>query len=75
MRELETAVLIRHLPDHGLEPGDIGTVVHCYPGGAAYEVEFMRANGSTVAVVTLEDADVRPAGPDEMVRVRPLHPA
>ena len=40
--------------------GDVGTVVHVYPDGAAYEVEFFTPDGDTVAVVTVEASGVRP---------------
>jgi hypothetical protein len=33
--------------------GDIGTVVLVYRGGEAYEVEFVAADGNTIAVETL----------------------
>ena len=73
MRELETAVLMRDVPEHGLVRGDIGTVVHRYEGGAAYEVEFMLGEGATtVAVLTLEEKEVRPVEPHEILHVRTL---
>ena len=68
MRELDIVVLTRELPEHGLAPGDTGTVVHCHEGGAAYEVEFMRPDGTTIAVVTLENTEVRPAEAHEVNR-------
>jgi len=52
-QELELAALRRHLPEHGLVAGDIGTVVFVHADGAAYEVEFMTADGNTLAVETL----------------------
>lgn len=45
----------------GLDPGDIGVVVHVHAGGAAYEVEFMRVDGRTIGVQTFEACQVRPA--------------
>jgi uncharacterized iron-regulated membrane protein len=45
-----------------LEAGDVGTVVHVYKDGQAYEVEFVTLDGHTAAVVTLEASQVRPVG-------------
>jgi hypothetical protein len=54
----------------GLSSGDVGAVVHVYPEGKAYEVEFVDGDGSTVALLTLEPADVRPIQPGEMLHAR-----
>ena len=43
-------VLASPLPALGLEPGDVGVVVHVHGGGAACEVEFMSLDGRTVGV-------------------------
>ena len=40
IKEHERIVLTTPLPKEGLEPGDVGTVVHVYKDGEAYEVEF-----------------------------------
>ena len=61
MKELERVMLTASFPDEGLEIGDVGTVVHAYPDGLAFEVEFITLEGTTAAVVTVEAADVRPA--------------
>jgi len=69
-RVLDTIVLDRDVPDHGLRKGDLGAVVEVYePGGL--EVEFVTASGRTAAVVTLEARDVRPVADDDLVSVRP----
>jgi len=72
MQELDGVVLTCDLTEHDLRRGDIGTIVHRYADGAAYEVEFVTAAGATVAVVTLEAADVRSVGGHEILHVRPL---
>ena len=72
MNELETVVLAEDLPRHGLQAGDIGTVVLVHDAGAGFEVEFMTLGGQTVAVVTLEPSQVRPVGRDEIAHVRPV---
>jgi len=70
-RLLETVVLARGLPAHGLEAGDLGAVVHVYePDGL--EVEFVTAAGKTQALVTLREADVRRVEATDLVAVRRL---
>jgi len=66
-RILDTVVLDRDLPDHGLRKGDLGAVVEVYdPDGL--EVEFVTASA---ALLTLNTRDVRPVGDDDLVSVRP----
>ena len=72
IRELDTVVLTRDLEEHGLKKGDVGAAVHCYRDDSAFEVEFVTAEGKTVAVLTLTTADVRPMQSDEILHVRPL---
>ena len=54
IKEHDRVVLTAPVPDEGLEPGDVGTVVHVYEDGGAYEVEFVTLDGHTAAVVTVE---------------------
>ena len=71
-RTLDTVVLDRDLPDHGLRKGDLGAVVQVYePDGL--EVEFVTASGRTEALVTVDVEDVRPVADDDLVSVRPYH--
>jgi len=72
MRELETIVLNRDIPEHGLAKGDVGAVVHRYSSGEAYEVEFVTADGRTVAVLTLTASEIRSMGSGEILHVREL---
>ena len=71
MKELDTVVLRRALPDAGLEAGDVGAIVHCH-GDASYEVEFISGEGGTIALLTLSDADIRAIEPREILHVRSL---
>jgi len=75
IRELETIVLTRDIPEHGLRRGDIGAVVHCYKDGVAFEVEFVTGKGDTVAVITLESKDVRAMHPNEILHAREIKAA
>lgn len=72
MNEHDTVVLRRSLPEHGLEAGDVGVIVHVYENENGFEVEFVAGNGSTVAVVTLEARDVRPVATGEILHVRKI---
>lgn len=72
MNEHELTVLTRDIPEHGLTRGDVGTIVHVYSGGEAYEVEFILASGETVAVLTLEPDDVRPRSGQEILHTRSM---
>jgi len=72
INELDIVVLARSLPEHGLEPGDVGTVTHVYRDGAAVEVEFVTGEGETVAVLTLALMDVRVMQRREILHVREM---
>ena len=70
IRELDTVVLTRDIEEHALKRGDVGAVVHCYSDGSACEVEFVTAEGRTVALLTLTPADIRAMGSREILHVR-----
>lgn len=67
--ELDTVVLLRDLPDSGLQRGDLGTIVQVY-GQDALEVEFVTASGRTQALLTLPVNHVRPVRDDDLLAVR-----
>jgi len=71
IRELEPVVLTTDPPTHGLERGDVGTIVLLHKAGG-YEVEFMTLDGETVAVLSLAADQVRPIGRREIAHARPL---
>jgi len=70
IKELERVVLTEPLPAEGLETGDVGTVVHAYGDGEAFEVEFTTLEGHTAAVVTVEASQVRSVGRSEITHAR-----
>lgn len=70
--EHDRVVLLTAVPDAALAAGDVGTVVHIYPNGRAYEVEFVALDGHTAAVVTLEAGQVRPVTRRDMAHARVL---
>jgi hypothetical protein len=68
---LDTVVLDRDLPEHGLRRGDLGAVVDVHePDGL--EVEFVLASGRTQALLTLNARDVRAVGDGDLIAVRDL---
>lgn len=70
IKEHDRVVLTTDLSGEKLAAGDVGTVVHVYREGKAFEVEFVSLDGETVAVVTLEDAQVRPVQRREITHAR-----
>ncbi len=72
IQEHTRVVLTLSIPSERLEAGDVGTVVHVYSDGKAYEVEFTTLEGKTAAVVTLEASQVRPVGKREITHAREL---
>jgi hypothetical protein len=66
---LDTVVLSRDMPEHGLRAGDLGAVVDvCTHDGL--EVEFVQASGRTKALVTLRTSDVRAVSANDILAVR-----
>jgi len=72
IHELDDIILTCPLPQYGLAPGDIGTVVLLHQDGAGYEVEFTTLQGDTVAVVTLLASQIRPTHKGEIPHAREL---
>jgi hypothetical protein len=72
IKEHDRIVLKEAVPSAGLEAGDVGTVVHLYGDGKAYEVEFTTLEGETAAVVTVEASQVREVEKREITHARSL---
>jgi hypothetical protein len=72
IKELDTVVLTHDIEEHALQKGDIGAIVHCYADGNAFEVEFITAEGKTVAVLTLTSDDIRAMKDREILHVREI---
>jgi hypothetical protein len=75
IKEHDRIVLKSDIPGNGLKAGDVGTVVHIYRDGLAYEVEFTTLDGNTAAVVTVERSQVRPVHKREITHARELQTA
>ncbi|MGR3173127.1 MAG: DUF4926 domain-containing protein [Candidatus Scalindua sp.] len=72
IKEHDRIVLSKDLPTEGLLSGDVGTVVHIYNKGEAFEVEFMTLEGETVTVVTLPSSQIRAVGKRDIAHARKL---
>jgi hypothetical protein len=59
IKELDVVTLTRDLQEHRLPKGSKGAVVHCYGDREGFEVEFVHETGETIALVTLERADIQ----------------
>jgi hypothetical protein len=70
MQELERVVLTQDLPEHGLEIGDIGMIVHVYGDHKGYEVEFVTLRGELVALVSVYPTQIRPLEEGEIASAR-----
>jgi hypothetical protein len=64
--------LNRDFPEHGLVADDVGTVVHRYGDGSAFEVELLRGDGTAIAVVTVERGDGGAMQGRDVLHVRSL---
>jgi Domain of unknown function (DUF4926) len=71
LQQTDIAVLTVDLPEYGLKVGDVGTVMMVH-GQNGYEVEFMTLDGETVAVTSLEAAQMRPIASREVAHVRSI---
>lgn len=72
IQEHERVVFTVDLPEHHLAAGDVGTIVHIYADGAAYEVEVFTLDGHTLGVVTAEAQQVRPVTQRDVLHAREL---
>ena len=72
IKEHDRVVLTAPVPQERLEIGDVGTVVHVYQDGKAFEVEFTALDGHTAAVATVEASQIRPISSREITHAREL---
>ena len=54
---LDIVTLLAAMPDDGLAKGQVGTVVEVWSNDA-YEVEFVDLKGQTIAILTLNTAQI-----------------
>jgi hypothetical protein len=72
IKEHERIVLTSDLPDEGLIAGDVGTVVHVYREGEAFEVEFLTLGGTTAAVAIVRADQLHLVSTADITHARPL---
>ncbi|MGD0515907.1 MAG: DUF4926 domain-containing protein [Thermoguttaceae bacterium] len=72
IKEHDLVTLTKDMESHHLQRGDVGTVVHCYEGGSIFEVEFVTAQGKTIAVLTLKAEDISPLYGSQILHAREL---
>jgi hypothetical protein len=72
IKERDRVVLKTSVPGEDLNAGDVGTVIHVYKKGEAFEVEFLTLHGEMVAIATLEASQVRPVQKREITHARLL---
>jgi len=70
---LDTIIATVNIPDHKVLAGDIGATVEVYTTPTlAYEVEFVNADGSTRALLTVAPDQIRPLAPADVLTTRQL---
>lgn len=67
MVEHDTVALVVAIPEHGLSEGDVGAIVYAAPTGDEFEVEFVAADGSTIALLTLSPDQIRSVTASEII--------
>ena len=72
IKEHDRVVLKTNVPGQRLKAGDVGTVIHVYKKGEAFEVEFLTLHGETVAITTMDASQVRPVQKREITHARLL---
>ncbi len=72
IREHDRIVLREDVQEHSLKKGDVGIVVHVYPGRKGFEVEFIGLDGVTIDVFTLSSRQVRAVKSGEIPNARSL---
>ena len=64
LNEIDVVVLTddvtTNMMEGTLKSGDVGTIVHVYGQGEAYEVEFLASDGNTVGLAYVLPSQVRP---------------
>ena len=58
-KEHDRVVLTDDISANGLKVGDVGAIVHVYPGADAFVVEFLTLEGDTAAVVDVRGSQIR----------------
>ena len=65
-KEHDCVTLTSDIEEKGLKSGDGGTIVHIYPGGDVFVVEFISPDGYTADIVDVPVSQVRPMTSSEI---------
>ena len=68
---LDTVALICDITASSLRRGDLGVIVELQAPGV-YEVEFVAGSGRTQAIISINEADIRPLDDHDLIAVRSL---
>lgn len=71
-RELECVVLTTDIPEDGLRKSDVGTIVHAFPEGRAFIVEFLKLDGTTAAVTEVLPSQIRAVTASDITHTRTI---
>jgi len=71
-KEHDRIVLTSDISEEGLKAGDVGTIVHLYHQGEAFEVEFLTLDGNTIAIATVLASQVRPVSNRDVTHARQI---
>lgn len=52
-REHDVVTVTVDVPQQGVARGDVGAIVHCYPGRDVYEVDVLNEGGRSKVIATL----------------------
>ena len=69
-KEHDRIVLTSDILEDGLKAGDVGTILHIYRQGEAFEVEFLILNGNTVATAAVLVSQVRSVSDRDITHAR-----
>ena len=71
-QEHQRVVLTDDIDEKRLKAGDVGAVVHIYPGSEAYVVEFLTLDGYTEAIVHVRASQIRPVSKSDITHAREI---
>lgn len=71
-QELDCVVLTTDIPEDGLRKSDVGRIVHAFPEGRAFIVEFLKLDGSTAAVTEVLPSQIRAVTASDITHTRTI---
>ena len=74
-KEHDCVTLTSDIEEKGLKSGDGGTIVHIYPGGDVFVVEFISPDGYTAEIVDVSVSQVRPMTNEDMTHPQSVEAA